>query len=186
MIIIIKDEDYQYCELGASNLWCSNKSGVYGRGMINNKNDPKRVERVGNLGEFAFASYLGIDKPKFEYKSGGIAHDFSINGFTINVKCASKDYGAVLIKCYTEKGTYVFQDSDFFVACCLRQENREKKYAEIDLVGWVDLDYIKQLQPVESPRWNSKHKNYKIDFTECKKIHLLKNKIYDCCRTTSI
>jgi len=175
MIIVISGEDYKYCESGAENLWCSSKPGVYGRGMLNSKSDPKKVERIGNLGEFAFATYMGLDKPEFAYKTGGVDHDFYINGFTINVKCASKNYGAVLIKCETEKGRYVFQDSDFFVASYLKTENREQKIALIDLVGYVDLEFIKKLTPVESPRWNSSHKNYQINFEDCKKIHNLKN-----------
>lgn len=162
MIITINANEYKLCDKGSKNYWCSSKKGIYGRGILNTENDPYRVERIGNLGEFAFAKYMKLDPPAFEYKKGGDDYDFLINGHTIDVKCARKDYGAILIKCETEKGTDVFQKCDIFVCSHVIEDDR--KTASVRLVGWVTLDYVLSLPKKESPHWRSQHKNYEVNF----------------------
>jgi hypothetical protein len=162
--VLVHKNNYTLCENGAEDYWCSSKPGVYGRGILNTKDDPKRVERIGNLGEMAFSMYMKLPKPKFEYKRGGDDYDFLVSGKTIDVKCARKDYGSILIKCETETGKWVFQERDIYVASYIDSDDRANKRATVILVGWVPLDYVKTLTPVPSPHWRSNHKNYDIKF----------------------
>ena len=99
MRIKISKQDYKKCKQASENYWSNGISGFFGRGIINSKNDPCKVPRTGLLGEMALCRYLNVPQPNLDYVQNGEKEDFNINGISVDIKTASKNYGAELIRC---------------------------------------------------------------------------------------
>lgn len=167
MLVKISTPDYKECEKAARNYWASSKKGMYGRGIINSKNDPLKVERTGLLGEMAFAMQARLPL-NFEYKRFGDKYDFKAYKKTIDVKTASRDYGACLVQYMNKKGNIVFRRKHIYVTAHVTYDDIVEKVAGIELVGYilgVDLteDLIK-------PARVGTHYNYEIPFEITKPI----------------
>ena len=176
MIIKIKNEEYQYCVEKSEEYWCNKKTGFFGRGIINTKKDKYKVTRIGLFGEMALAKYLGIT-PDFKFIHCGDQFDFIINGKTIDVKTASRNYGASLIRCRSEKGRSVFKPKDIYVAALLEEENSDKLFCRISLKGWETLDFVRKLPEV--PAMVGKHLNYELKFDQLRGIGTLKKFLWN-------
>ena len=147
MLIEIFPQDYEICKKASQNYWSSSKGGKYGKGVLNTKTDPCRTERIGLLGEMAFANFMELPI-QFEYKKHGDKYDFLIRDRTIDVKTASRNYGSVLIQYKNSFGNIVFRQKDIYVGAYLVEDTG--KTASIELVGYTLGKIVKKLTPVKS------------------------------------
>lgn len=164
MKIDINEEDYLKCKEASENYWSNSKKGFFGRGIINTKNDPCKVPRIGLLGEMAFCRFLDIKAPNLDYLHNGDKEDFTVNGMSVDIKTAARNYGAALIRCESEKGRSVFKKYDVYVGAYLLYDNGTT--AQVNLVGWLPLNEVILLD--KKPARVGHHKNYELEFD---KIH---------------
>lgn len=172
MLIEIAPEDYTICDKASRDYWSSSKGGKYGRGILNTEGDPFRTERIGLLGEMAFARFFGLEI-KIEYKKHGDDYDFLLaNGKTVDVKTASRNYGAVLVQYENSHGRVTFKPKDIYVGAYLSSENIEQSSAEIELVGFTTVEFVVGLTQVKSKvgRWT----NYEIPFSSLRSLSELR------------
>lgn len=183
MRIKVDGDAYTKCEVASRTYWSNGKTGFFGKGIINTKGDPCKVTRIGLLGEMAVSQYLGI-KPDFSYQERGTPQDFLYNGFSLEVKTASKDYGAALIRCRSDSGKVVFKPSaDVFIAAVVESEDREEGFAWVFLKGWETRDFVLGLPEV--PARIGFHWNYELKFGDIRGIGKLKGFLNKCNRTES-
>ena len=168
-MIEVKGENYKSCLEAAANYWASSKTGNYGKGLINSKDDPLKVERTGLLGEMAFSIFSGLPVD-FSYKKGGDKTDFILNGQTVDVKTAASNYGANCIKAYTASGKYVFRELDIYVAAYVVEDTGES--ATVNLVGYELGSVIKGFPP-KGARARGLHKNFELDHKKLRSIEEL-------------
>jgi hypothetical protein len=185
IIVDITPEEYALCEAASFNMGCNNKKTRYGRGMINTDDDPRKVERIGRLGETAVARILNL-KVDWSYRKYGDMYDFTIpvNNIKIDVKTTAPrkyfpDKG--FIRSEDGNGKLVALKSDVFIFCYVRQENTELKTAKIEIYGWISKKQILRLPKIKTPRKDSRHTNYEIDFSTLNSIidlvYLLKHNL---------
>lgn len=163
---------YQKCDTCSQNRWSNKKKGFFGRGMINSQADPYKVERIGLLGEVALASFL--DKlVDFEYKEGGTPFDFHLEGLTLDLKTAARNYGSGLIRAFTENMTKIELKADIYVFAYLESENKMEKTATVVLTGWQEKCNILKLRL--TPARVGKHFNYELPYDALNPIEILKS-----------
>lgn len=162
---------YQICESCSQNRWSNKKKGVYGRGLINNVDDPCRAERVGLLGEAALAQYINR-KVDYKYKEGGNPFDFSLNNCKIDIKTAAKSYGCGLIRAKNQYGKSIELTSDIYAFGYIEKDNRKDKEATVILKGWLQKAEIEKC-PIVPARIGS-HYNYQIEYGQLKPIEELR------------
>ena len=170
MRIEIPSEIYKKCEECSANRWSNKKKGVYGRGLINNINDPYRAERIGLLGEAALAQYINR-KVNYKYVEGGNPFDFQLNNLKIDIKTAAKSYGCGLIRAQNQYKKQIKLTSDIYIFSYIEEENREDKKAAVILKGWMERENVEKCQVV--PARIGKHYNYQIDYEKLKPIEEL-------------
>ena len=139
MRVIITGSEYELADESSKHMWSSKKSGVYGRGLMNNEYDPCYVERTGYLGEMAFGKIMNM-KTDFEYREGGQVEDFKLYGKKIDVKTMMykrdvnyirKNYSAHLdLRC------------DIYVMAYIEEEKRYKKEAIVEIIGYITKENI--------------------------------------------
>jgi len=169
--IPIPSDLYEKCEECSKNRWSNSKKGQFGRGLINNSDDPCRAERVGLLGEAALAQFINR-KVDYKYKEGGNPFDFSLNNLTIDIKTAAKNYGCGLIRAKTPNLTVIELKSDVYVFAYLEAENRDEQTAVVVLKGWLEKESIEKCDIV--PARIGRHFNYQIKYEELKPIEELR------------
>lgn len=157
--IFIRPDEYSIALEAADNMWCSKN-----KGYLNTNQDPKKTERIGRLGEVAFGKIfnLSID---MEYKEYGDTMDFFLNQNKINVKCASKypEYEAGLVRMCNNDGREVELKQDLYVFGYLKNENKQLKQANVVLVGYQQVDFIKKLEKRNAKIGN--HYNYEVPYS---------------------
>lgn len=163
---------YEKCDLCSQNRWSNKKKGIYGRGLINNIDDPCRAERIGLLGEAALAQYINR-KVDYDYKEGGNPFDFSLNKWKIDIKTAAQNYGCGLIRAKNQYGDVIELTSDIYVFAYIEKDNRREKEATVILKGWLGRDDVKKC-PI-MPARIGQHYNYQINYAQLKSIDTLKS-----------
>lgn len=147
------------------------KSAQYSRGLSNNDSDPHQAERVGSLGELAFAKLFGLGT-KFYYKRGGEDVDFNIAGVTFDIKMRlSKKYENVFITAINSTGQRQTLKSEMYVFGYLVSEACLQQAATVALVGYASRDEVKGWGLHDAFRGN--HKNYQSTFTNLRSIRTL-------------
>lgn len=170
-LILIQGSDYTKCVECSKNYHANSKKGFFGRGIINSKNDPCKVTRIGLLGEMAFSLYTGLPAD-MEYRKGGKTHDFDANGISVDIKTASRDYGAALIRYKSQRGTIVLRKpADIYIGAFLSEEDKENGFANLVLVGWFPYNEFKE-EWVKPARVGN-HTNYELPFSEAKPMDSL-------------
>jgi hypothetical protein len=171
--IEISGEEYERCERQSTNMWANEKTGQFGSGLANSKDDPRKVERHGNFGELAFAKAFGLTVD-FSYKRGGDEQDFMLlNKVSVNIKNAISNYRAALIRAITDKGYKLPMSNDMYVFSFTAMEDREAKQAKVVIVGWEMKENIIKRETV--PARKGDHQNYDIPYDELKPISKLYN-----------
>lgn len=168
----ITGDEYAQCEQHSVNMWANSKTGQFGKGLINNISDPRKVERYGNFGEMAFAKIFNLPVD-FSYKEGGDQQDFLLFGYSANIKNAARNYEAGLIRATTERGYELPLTNDIYVFAFTSAENKEFKKAVVSIVGYVLKKDILIRPKVPARKGN--HKNYDIPYDELKPINNLYN-----------
>lgn len=106
----VNGEDYEQAVVSSSNMYANTKTGHYGRGMINRPDDPRRVERIGRLGEIALAKVMacGVD---LNYLENGDTCDIVHQDYKIDVKTSERlpEYYCGLIRASTNDTTKIFK-----------------------------------------------------------------------------
>jgi hypothetical protein len=171
MKIVITTEDYIKCEKASCNMWANSKKGVYGKGLINNNNDPYKAERVGKLGEVALAKVLGGDVD-FSYKEKGDFCDITVKGKKVDIKTALRNYGELLVYARHENGRDIELKSDLYIAAVLLEEDRIKKRAIVDLIGWCTRKEI-LANGMHPGKNGAKHLNYVAKYSSLKHLDVL-------------
>src|SRR5690554_3731215 len=85
----IKGDDYDKIIKESNNFYSSNKSGTYGKGVKNTKDDPTKIERYGYFGELAFAAIFGQGAKIYNIKGGDGGDDFIIDNKRIDIKTST-------------------------------------------------------------------------------------------------
>jgi len=154
----IVGEEYRICDNFAHNMWCSSKAGMWGRGLINTKDDQTKAERTGLLGEMAFSKVYGLGLD-IEYKKGGKSIDFlSCDNKKIEIKTASKKpkYEAGLVKCIKNLR------ADIYIFGYVDSDDRENGSATVILVGF---DYKENIMKQEKKKGKvGDHLNYELPY----------------------
>lgn len=161
--------EWDVCDQVSGQMWANKKGGHYGKGLINSEEDPRRAERIGKIGEMAFAkiSGLGVD---VEYKEKGDDYDFITPCGTIDIKTSSKipAYKQLLITGESAHGKAYEIKSDIFIAAFLAYEDRLAKKATVVIVGWCTKEEAMKggLKKGRAGR----HKNYEVHYRELRPI----------------
>lgn len=142
LLILIEKDDYAKCLIESSNRWSNTKTGSYGSGAINTSNDPHKAERIGLLGEMAFAKLLNLSVD-CNFRQYGDTCDFIINNKSIDVKTSSSNNQINYIKTGTLK-------NNIYVFCSLIEEEKNTN-AIISINGWQKHSNIKKLPHKISP-----------------------------------
>jgi hypothetical protein len=170
MLVIVENEHYRQVEDAAKNMWANSKKGFYGSGIINSKKDPTRVERTGLLGQAAFSIITGLHTD-FSYRKGGDKYDFLIHNYKVDVKTASRDYGAALIKCINEWGKNCFREQDIYIAAYIVMDNYEDKVAQVCFKGYELGKRVRDF-PIKNAR-QGVHKNYELTYNKLRPMEVL-------------
>lgn len=171
----IDGNNYKKCQEFAEAMWAGEKSrSHYNKGIANTKADPTKVQRGGCLGEMAFSLFIGAPVD-FEYKKGGKAIDFEINGCKIDVKTALKlpEWRATLVMCVNEKNKPVPLKSDIYVSAYIKTEVLGE-YADVVLVGWHWQEEISEQSPLPARTKWGRHQNYELAFEKARPMSELK------------
>ena len=171
MQILISPHLYIKIEECSANRWSNKKKGQFGRGLINNKEDPCKAERIGLLGEAALSEFINR-KVDYEYKEGGSPFDFRLNNLKLDIKTAARNYGTGLIRAKSDKGFVIELQSDVYVFACVEEDDRENKKAIVILKGWLTKEEIEKCQIV--PAKIGKHLNYECPHDKLNPIEDLK------------
>lgn len=189
ILVEITGDDYQTCDDNAHNMWCHEKRGEYGPGLLNSEDDTHRTERVGQLGECAFAAWMGVPY-RWEYKQGGDNGDFDFpcrmnekDGVVkIDVKTAGRDYGSCLIYKTSPGGVEQPLKCHAYVCAVIRSDDRETKTATVELLGFVTRTDVKENAIVEQThkqvngsqgRWM----NYRVDHDTLRPMEELRERL---------
>lgn len=168
--VIIQGEEYLLCEKKSHERWCNSKPGNYGKGIGRTDNDQHKPARVGLLGELAFSKLYG-GKVDFSYKKFGDKQDFIINGKKIDVKCAMKNYGSMLIYYQNEWGKNIPVEKDIYVAGFIEEEDREKNFAKITMVGYATKEDVVN---AETKKGKGEHLNKVLKYEKLRQLPSLK------------
>ena len=177
-IVDISPEEYAVCEDFSHKMWANKKTGSYGRGMINNDDDPRRVERTGILGEMSVAKILDLPI-NVSYMEGGDQQDFIINGLKTDVKTATRNYGALLIRAtYSENpANRVKLDKDIYISTFIINEDRENKIAKLGVVGYIDKSSINESYLKRARYKFAKHWNWDVPYSSLNNIQSLMTRV---------
>jgi hypothetical protein len=177
--VSVKDDFYDLCVAASlKDQWLHKKKpGHYNNGLGNTYDDPRKVERMGFLGEMGWALVTKL-KVNFDYIDGGDKYDFLPKNLGLDVKTALSNYGAGLIRIITEDGIKLELTSDIYLFAFLEEENIEARCATISYVGWLESDTIKCRKIVPARKKDARHKNYDIPYEQLRPIRDLYEKIY--------
>lgn len=160
----VTGEDYLQCEEFSTVMWAREKTGFYGKGILNSTDDPYKAQRIGCLGEMALSKLLSIP-PNFSYKENGEKEDFTVGDKTIDVKTAASNYGAGLIRVVNEKGSFIPLECNYYLFGYLQAEDRSIKGAKVALIGYLDRPTIVNSYAVVKARKGT-HQNYEIPYSD--------------------
>lgn len=175
ILVEIPQNEYKIIEESAQNMWCSKKNSEYGKGLLNTEEDKFKTERVGRLGDLAFAKIFNLPID-LNYIHNGDECDFYF-GFKldkliskVDVKTSYKkpNYEKGLIYAINQWGKQIPLKSDIYIFQFIENEDRLKKTAKVCIIGYSTQDYIKNIVPVKSRV--SRHYNYEILYKDLKSI----------------
>lgn len=174
--VVIAGEDYDVCERVSQKYAANDKKGAYGEGLGNSPDDPRRVTRVGLLGQTSF-SKLVSESVDIEYREHGDKYDNLISGIKYDVKCAmTKSKCEMLIYHRSANGALIPLDKDIYVGGYVRFENRETKTATVIMVGYITRENVLKCS-IEPGRLGDGHLNYVVPYAKMSPIVDLIEKI---------
>ena len=146
--IISEKTDY-YCTRG------KRENSDFQKGLVNTKDDQQKAERIGNLGEIAFAKSLQPyfnDKLFIDFSRNDDGKpkmfDFLINDKKVEIKTAvSATTNRTCVRVTTGPNKDIGRiplTADIYVSAFLLKEEQENKRAKIVLVGWQTKDFVEK------------------------------------------
>jgi len=171
--VLVGGEDYKLCEQSSNNMSVNHKKGEWGLGLSNYENDPRIVERVGRLGEMAFAKIFGLGVD-LDYREFGDNYDFIfLNNLTVDIKTAicRPLYDAGLIRAASSENNLLPLKCAVYFFSYIKNENRNEKRATIHLLGGKKRNDIINMEIKKARKGH--HYNYEIlykDLIPVKKI----------------
>jgi hypothetical protein len=172
ILVQICDKEYDACEVASCNFWGNSKKGAYGVGLGRTDDDPYKPARTGLLGQMAFSKVIG-ESVDLEYREGGDKQDNLIGKYKFDMKCAMRNYGCALIYHTNEWGKKIPLDKDVYVLGYMESEDREKKIANVIIVGYALKEDVSKCL-VKPGRKGRGHLNYEVPFGSLKPItHLI-------------
>jgi hypothetical protein len=176
--VFVSGEEYEYCEYYSDKIWAQHKTNSHAVAFASRAGDKKRGERIGFIGQVAFAAVCGGLPVDFAYREGGDIADFFIrdkNGviYTIDVKTRTSLWGNGLIfyaKPYQNSNDWFYYSSrNYYVFGYRVEENRKKKWCHINLVGFNQkFEVWKSEYLHRGYEWDgspSKHWNLEVPFS---------------------
>lgn len=169
--VVVSGDEWQLC----NNIkrWSESKTGDYGGGIGNTKDDPRRVTRVGCLGEMAFAKMLGLPFDD-EFKDMGDNYDFRIHKKKIDVKTSifrGNEIG--LVRCQEGLDRFFPITMDCYVFSYRESEDREIGTASIVFCGWQDRGWVEKRSKAIGSGRNAIHFNKECHFARLRPIYSL-------------
>jgi hypothetical protein len=173
--VFIDRNEYEICEDFSHKMWANKKKGFYGRGMMNNNEDPRRVERTGILGEMSVAKLLDLPI-NVTYMEGGDQQDFVISGKRTDVKTATRNYGALLIRATynNDLSELITLDKELYIAAYVIEDNRNEKFAKLGVVGYIPQSNLNTEYLKPARYRNANHNNWDVPYTDLTPINNLK------------
>lgn len=172
-VIKVMGVEYQKCVEASMEYWANSKKGFYGSGIGKTEKDENKPVRTGLLGEMAFGKLCGTPVD-LSYRKYGDKYDTTLNGKTIDIKCAMRNYGSILIYQKNEWGKIIPLDNNIYVAAYISEEDRKAGYAIVHIVGYATNRDVKKC-PIKPAR-RGRHFNYEVSFDILKSLDkLLKN-----------
>ena len=164
-------QEWDICDKVSGQMWANSKRGNYGKGIINTITDKTKCERVGLLGEMAFAKISGLPMD-ISYREKGDDCDFVFPGGSIDIKNASKlsNYKQMLVYGATSSGKLIDIKSSHFVASYLAFEDIALKKATIVIVGWCTREQLMSKGLVRSKASKCMHSNYAVHYRDLRPI----------------
>ena len=151
-VVEITAEEYLYVEEAVENWWLNQKHGEWGEGLANNteEGDGKKAQRIGLLGEVAFAKIFQV-LVQVGYEFRGNDYDFDFLGETWEMKTALCNREAGLVRVISDTGVELPLSADNYIFAYLVSEDKEQKCAKIALVGTITKDLLQE-QPIVPAR----------------------------------
>jgi len=162
--VVVKGVEYDVAKEYSSKMWSNSKRGEWGVGLANSVRDPFRVERVGLLGEIAFAKIFGLSVD-LTYRPSGDDQDFKLfNCLSVNVKTSTRNYGCGLVKVRSETGIDIPLRQDIYVFGYVDFDFPAFKTSRIVLVGCASRGKLENC-PL-TPALKGHHVNRRIEYGE--------------------
>lgn len=149
MRVFIDNSDYEIAKDASENMWCSGKSGRYGRGILNTKDDKFRTERSGRLGEVALGKVLGLEIDSM-YRHGGDNFDFKVGCLSIDIKTSVKKQTSQnrirrsYVRYMDGRRGRLNLKCDLYVAAEV-DDDTETQTAVVDIFGYMSRSGLKDL-----------------------------------------
>lgn len=138
------------------------KSVAASRGFSNTARDPYAAERVGSLGELAFAKLFGLGV-QFYFKRGGEISDFLVAGaISVDVKLRNKKWEFAIIRATDDYGHLVKLMSEFYVCGYLAYDNQLESKATVVFLGFAHREQVLEWNIQKAFRGS--HSNYQALF----------------------
>jgi len=173
--MVIKGKEYDLCAEHAQNMWAGEKtsnisSAQYNRGCCNSAEDPTKAERIGTLGEMAVGKLFGWEI-NLNYQKFGDNYDFLVNDWKIDVKTATRNYGATLVKRESHTGHIYPLTNDIYICCYMSRERKQQ--AIIAICGFETKENMENY--TTTPARRGKHKNIELPFSKIQDITKIKD-----------
>jgi len=172
VLISIDGDLYERVKRASSQMACGKKCTSYGKGIINSGSDPFKVQRTGLLGEAAFSIWSGLPLD-LSYKPGGDHSDFIINGHSIDVKCAYRNYQMNLIVRREFEGGKFHPLKDVYVGSYIVYDFPVHWSAQVCLLGYNVRSEIEKV-PV-TPSTRGVHLNTRLLHRDLRPLNHLKD-----------
>jgi hypothetical protein len=171
--VYVNKDNYRICIKAANNMWANKKRGSkYNEGIINTKEDPRKAERIGKIGEMAFGLMfnLPMDTSYIEY---GDKMDFFYKGKTINMKCSVhySNREVCLVKGMEADGRRIELPQDIYVFGYLKNEDFKNEFANVVIIGYQTKEFIENQNLVKSTKDN--HYNYITRYKDLMDVNLI-------------
>lgn len=175
VVVEITPSEYRACVASSENQWSNQKKGQYGTGMIRTDFDPYKPNRIGKLGEVAFAKAFGgaVD---MGFKRYGDKYDLKVGGKTIDIKTAASKHGSLLVRERTEKGKTIKPTKDLYVAACLLVEDPVRSTATVALLGFCSNEALRAAPLVQGVR--GQHMNRQLHYNELQPVDDLEKVLF--------
>ena len=176
--VVVKISGSEYTACQNPDMYCTKDDNPSTRGLGNTKENPSRVERTGRLGECACSKLFGVEVnfDRIEGGDGGI--DFTWNNLTFDIKTAlslknATKYKKNFLKGLDKRGNPMELHADVYIPSFIVEEDQEKKFATVALVGWMAKDRLLHLHRdtgcIQSPVYKNQW-NYELPFKATKPI----------------